>query len=130
MLPPDETRDRMPFRRGVTVVVLIAAMLASAACSHHERKIANDAMDDSVATPADASSGRGKALFAMQCAVCHSTGGSGEQIGPSLRLERKRKDRQGVIDAIEHPSPPMPKLFPGRLTSQDVADLAAYVESL
>ena len=47
-----------------------------------------------------------------------------------LHAEHTRKDRDAVIDAIEHPSPPMPKLFPGELSAQDVADLAAYVESM
>ncbi len=87
-------------------------------------------MDDSVATPADASSSRGRTLYGEQCAACHGPGGSGGPVGPSLRAERARKDRGAVIAIIEHPSPPMPKLFPGRLTSQDVADLSAYVESL
>lgn len=87
-------------------------------------------MDDSVATPADASTARGKAVFATQCAACHGASGSGGQVGPSLRAIRVRKDRAAVIDAIEQPTPPMPKLFPAQLTSQDVADLAAYVESL
>lgn len=116
--------------RTFSVAVLLGALLACAACSHHVKSSTADAMDDSVATPANASTARGKSLFAVQCAACHGADGSGTQIAKPLRGERTRKDRDGVIDAIEHPSPPMPKLFPGRLTSQDVADLAAYVESL
>ena len=120
----------MPVHRRFALAFLLGAMLVFAACSHRVPKPVVNPMDDSVATPADASIAHGKALFAAHCAACHGTGGSGAQIGPSLRNERKKKDRQGVIEAIEHPSPPMPKLFPGRLTSQDVADITAYVESL
>ena len=53
-----------------------------------------------------------------------------DTLGPALSKERKKKDRAAVITAIEHPDPPMPKLFPGELTAQDVSDLTAYVESL
>jgi mono/diheme cytochrome c family protein len=121
----------MSLSRRFAIVILTGAMLLCAACSRHApRDTTVNAMDDSVATPAGASSARGKALFAAQCAACHGAGGSGGQIGPSLRNERARKDRDAVIRAIEQPSSPMPKLFPGTLTSQDVADLTAYVESL
>ena len=87
-------------------------------------------MDDSVATPLGASSAHGAALFVKNCAACHGEHGAGGPVGPSLVHERKKKDRAAVIAAIEHPDPPMPKLFPGELTAQDVADLTAYVESL
>lgn len=120
----------MSAARTYAVAVLIGALLACSACSHRSHAPAANQMDDSVATPADASTARGKTVFAAQCAACHGADGAGGQIAPTLRGERKRKDRAAVIEAIERPSPPMPKLFPGQLTSQDVADLVAYVESL
>ena len=87
-------------------------------------------MDDSVATPLGASASHGAALFVKNCAACHGARGAGGPVGPSLVRERKKKDRGAVIAAIERPDPPMPKLFPGELSAQDVADLTAYVESL
>ncbi len=86
-------------------------------------------MDESVAVPTSASASRGAALFAKNCAACHGVSSPGP-IGPWLHGERARKDLGAVLEVIKHPDPPMPKLFPGTLGAQDVADLAAYVESL
>jgi mono/diheme cytochrome c family protein len=69
-------------------------------------------------------------LFAANCQACHGARGAGGPVGPSLVGERKRKDRAAIAAAIEDPDPPMPKLYPGRLSARDVSDLAAYVESL
>jgi len=87
-------------------------------------------MDDTVATPSGSDLSRGATLFGKNCAACHGARGSGAVVGPALVNERKKKDRASVISAIEHPDPPMPKLFPGELSAQDVSDLTAYVESL
>jgi mono/diheme cytochrome c family protein len=76
------------------------------------------------------STGRGSVLFAQHCQACHGARGQGGPVGPSLIGERKRKDRAAVVTIIEHPDPPMPKLYPGQLNAGEVADLAAYVESL
>jgi hypothetical protein len=35
-----------------------------------------------------------------------------------------------VISFVKAPAPPMPKLFPGVLNDNDVAAVAAYVETL
>lgn len=86
-------------------------------------------MDETVAVPTGASAGRGGALYEKNCAACHGVASPGP-VGPWLHLERSRKDRSEILEAIKHPDPPMPKLFPGTLSAQDVADLAAYVESL
>ena len=80
--------------------------------------------------PTDSSSSRGGRIFATQCAMCHGTAGAGGPVGPSLRHERAHATAQAVIAAIEHPTPPMPKLYPGTLSAQDVADLGAYIENL
>lgn len=115
----------------VVSIALTIALVAAAGCSHRGASHAPvNALDDTVATPVDASTSHGRTLFAAQCAACHGAEGSGGPVGASLRGERVRKNRAAVIAAIESPTPPMPKLFPGTLSSQDVADLAAYVESL
>jgi len=72
----------------------------------------------------------GKAVYTQNCAQCHGAIGTEGGVGPSLRNERSRKDMAKAIEWIKNPQPPMPKLFPSTLKEQDVADVAAYVESL
>ncbi|MHB8147352.1 MAG: c-type cytochrome [Vulcanimicrobiaceae bacterium] len=117
--------------RPVHACVALMAIALFAGCAHHarERSLAV-APEQRAATQADSSSSRGGRIFAMQCAMCHGSAGAGGPVGPSLRDERARKTPEAVIGAIEHPTPPMPKLFPGTLSAQDVADLGAYIESL
>ena len=86
-------------------------------------------MDEAVAAPTSASASRGASLYAKNCAACHGTATAGP-IGPALHGERSRKNLEAVVAIIRHPDPPMPKLFPGTLSAQDVADIAAYVENL
>lgn len=74
--------------------------------------------------------GHGKAVFVANCSQCHGATGLEGGIGPTLRNERARKDDAAAIAWIKDPQPPMPKLFPGVLGDKDVADVAAYVESL
>jgi mono/diheme cytochrome c family protein len=93
-------------------------LFGAAACSHHRQE-----------APA-ASTGRGAALYAQNCQACHGVRGKAGPVGPSLAGEHTRKNLGAVVAIIEHPYPPMPKLYPGELTKSDVADIAAYVESL
>ena len=72
---------------------------------------------------------RGAALFAKNCAACHGDHGLGP-IGPSLARERTKRTAQEIRAIITNPDPPMPKLYPRDLTDADVADLAAFVETL
>src|SRR5665213_1643645 len=71
----------------------------------------------------------GSALFAQNCAVCHGATGAGGA-GPRLQNERSRKSLAQAEQWIENPSPPMPKLYPGTLSAQDVTDVAGYIETL
>jgi mono/diheme cytochrome c family protein len=77
--------------------------------------------------PADA--GRGKQIFAQNCASCHGANAEGGA-GPSLRGERKRKDFQQALAWIKAPLAPMPKLYPSVLSESEVADVAAFVQTL
>jgi len=47
-----------------------------------------------------------------------------------LKGEKSRKDYAAAVAWIKDPKPPMPKLYPAPLSESDVADVAAYVESL
>jgi mono/diheme cytochrome c family protein len=83
----------------------------------------------SATIPATADAAHGKQIFAQNCAVCHGQHGEGGE-GPPLRNERSRKDFTQLQAWIKKPAPPMPTLYPSPLTASDVADVAAYVESL
>ncbi|MBV8530256.1 MAG: cytochrome c [Candidatus Eremiobacteraeota bacterium] len=72
----------------------------------------------------------GSRVFVANCATCHGAGGTGGTVGPSLRGESQRMDFGGLVSWIEDPQPPMPKLYPKFLTSAQVRDVAAYVQSL
>ncbi len=72
----------------------------------------------------------GMAIFGQNCSTCHGAKGAGGGIGPVLKGEKSRKDTGAAIAWIKNPQPPMPKLYPAPLSESDVADVAAYVESL
>jgi alcohol dehydrogenase (cytochrome c) len=76
-------------------------------------------------TPPDI--GRGKELFAKNCAACHGNQGEGGS-GPALKGVRTRLDVAATINWIENPSAKMPRLYPSPLDAQAVTDVAAYVQ--
>ena len=116
--------------RPFALLCLAISVVVSAGCAHQDRtSAASDAMDETVPVPTSASVSRGAALYAKNCSACHGAASPGP-IGPALHGERLRKDTSAVVTIIKHPDPPMPKLFPGTLSAQDVADIAAYVETL
>jgi mono/diheme cytochrome c family protein len=82
------------------------------------------------AGPAMGDANHGQAIFVQNCSACHGVGGKGGGIGPSLIGEKSRKDYAAAIVWIKNPMAPMPKLYPSPLKEGDVADVAAYVESL
>jgi mono/diheme cytochrome c family protein len=71
----------------------------------------------------------GKQIFAEHCQVCHGPAGKGGE-APSLKNEASRKSVAQLEAWIKKPAPPMPTLYPSPLSAQDVADVAAYVETL
>jgi mono/diheme cytochrome c family protein len=73
---------------------------------------------------------RGQNLFSENCSRCHGVAGTEGGAAPSLFGERTKKDLAAAIAFIKNPPTAMPKLFPAPLSEQDVADVAAYVESL
>jgi mono/diheme cytochrome c family protein len=72
----------------------------------------------------------GEGIFGQNCSSCHGAAGAGGGIGPTLKGEKSRKNYDAAIAWIKNPQPPMPKLYPAPLSESDVADVAAYVESL
>lgn len=81
-------------------------------------------------TMAGADVSHGKAVYAQQCEACHGAAGKGGEIGPPLIGERAKHTFDGVKTIVADPQPPMPKLYPSRMTQADVRDVSAYVESL
>jgi mono/diheme cytochrome c family protein len=69
----------------------------------------------------------GKTVFAQNCARCHGAEGG---VGPALKNEKSRKNYAQTAAWIKNPLPPMPKLYPDTISEKDVADVAAYVQSL
>ncbi len=106
------------------VLAFIVLALAANACSGGS----HDRSGNSGIPGADVA--RGRAIFAQQCAACHGAGGTGGPIASSLLRERTRKSYRQVRAAVLDPPPVMPKLYPSRLTRNDVRDVSAYVESL
>ena len=108
------TRRRLVF----AAVVVILTGLTNVGCSHQRAPVAGS------------NRGRGAQLFAKNCQVCHNSSLDAARIGPSLANEGRKRTLAQIVRAIEEPDPPMPKLYPGTLTDQDVSDIAAYVKTL
>jgi len=72
----------------------------------------------------------GKQVFTQYCASCHGATGREGGVGPNLTYEKSRKNDSQTIEWIKHPQLPMPALYPTTLKDKDVADVAAYVQSL
>ena len=83
-----------------------------------------------VHTAVPANIAHGRSVYLAQCAACHGRDGTGGQVGPALRGERARRSDASIRAIVLNPEPPMPKLYPARLTETDVRDVSAYVEAL
>jgi mono/diheme cytochrome c family protein len=113
------------------LAVTVAAVTLATGCA--KKAHTGDASGGSAATGPTALAGpdldRGKQIYLQNCAACHGASGEGG-VGPALKGEHTRKDREQAIAWIKDPQPPMPKLYPAPLSDRDVANVAAYVESL
>jgi mono/diheme cytochrome c family protein len=118
----------MRWRLRAVFVAMGCCGVAVAGCSHAGPAATATGTSTPAVIAGDAHAGR--QLFAANCAACHGPTGVEGGVGPSLKGERTRKDDAAAIAWIEDPLPPMPKLYPVPLTDADVANLAAYVESL
>ncbi len=108
----------MTSRRGRWAIACVLALICAGCAKSADH-----------ATSAGAPS-HGKAIYADNCSQCHGATGTEGGLGPSLRDERKRKTYAQTIEWIEDPVSPMPKLYPSPLSDKDVADVAAYVQTL
>ena len=116
----------MPFRVLPLLSVLVAGSVL-AACSGQTHGSTHVV---AVQTDVPANVSRGRSIYLAQCSACHGRDGAGGQVGPSLRNESARRNDAAVRAIVLNPEPPMPKLYPVRLTQADVRDVSAYVETL
>jgi mono/diheme cytochrome c family protein len=100
------------------IAVILTALL-DAGCAHVHARAA-----------ASSDRGHGATLFAKNCDACHSSSPDAARIGPSLANVGRKRTLAQIVRAIEAPDPPMPKLYPGTLSDEDVGDIAAYVKTL
>ncbi len=115
----------MSLRTAVALLALLASAYALADCSRHASRSPSP-----VASVAGANLVRGKAVYELQCAACHGERGVHGPVGPPLRNEALHKRYRQVYAIVADPAPPMPKLYPSRMSESDVRDVSAYVESL
>ncbi len=136
--------DLNGFARRATPFALLAvalAVLSAAGCAkggdRSSATTAPAATSAGSATSASKLSGaaqgdaaRGKTIYAANCASCHGQSGTEGAAGPSLKNEKSRKNYVQAVAWIKDPLSPMPKLYPDQISAKDVADVAAYVETL
>lgn len=108
-------------------LTLLAAACAASGCSGRGARHGGPRPTNTVA---GTDVQRGQAVYEAQCAACHGQRGAGGPIGPSLQNEYARRPYRAVYAIVRNPDPPMPKLYPSRMTLKDVRDVSAYVESL
>jgi mono/diheme cytochrome c family protein len=125
-------------RIGALLVACVACAFMVSGCaksgsSSDKGPITDSASNGLKQTPAPANAtgdaAHGKQIFAQNCASCHGVKAEGG-MGPNLHGEKKRKDYKQTIAWIEDPQAPMTKLYPSVLSESDVADVAAFVQSL
>lgn len=108
---------------GTLLLTSVSLAAAQAAKPGKPKKVASPA-------PPSAAAGRGKPLFARDCAFCHGRDAAGGETGPDLTRSRlvARDIRGDKIRAVVHDGrlekgmPPFPKLTPPQLN-----DLIAFI---
>jgi mono/diheme cytochrome c family protein len=109
--------------------ILLASSLALINCSAVDTSRTSTVVQSSQPQAAG-DIARGGTLYSAHCASCHGATGREGGFGPSLAHENRKMDSAFQIAWIENPNPPMFRLYPIFLTKRQVADIAAYVESL
>ncbi len=108
--------------RAVAAIALVFSCVMAQGCGHSR--------STGKAGSSNADLTAGKAIYLRECAACHGAQGAGTQIGPPLKGLSGKKSYRAVWSIIRDPSPPMPKLYPSRLTRAQLRDVTAYVRSL
>jgi alcohol dehydrogenase (cytochrome c) len=69
---------------------------------------------------------QGRKVYEQVCSSCHGPDGN-LVAGHDLRTLKNRRDRASALGYIKDPKAPMPKLYPGLLDEQSVADVTTYI---
>ncbi len=78
---------------------------------------------------------RGAKIFRQsECIQCHTISGKGGAVGPNLTTVGSRRSREWIVQQIKNPGShrsdtAMPS-FAGRMSDQDINDLADYLAGL
>jgi mono/diheme cytochrome c family protein len=129
------------------LAVVALASLSAAGCAKGGDRSSTTTVATAPAAPAATSAGsataasklsgaaqgdaaHGKTIYAAKCAACHGQTGAEGAAGPSLKNEKSRKNYAQTVAWIKDPLSPMPKLYPDSLSAKDVADVAAFVQTL
>jgi cytochrome c551 len=88
---------------------------------------ANGQVAQSVAT-ATHTREAGREIYAANCAACHGVNGAGGT-GSSLQLIGARRSFDQTVTFIESPVGAMPKLYPGKLSAEQVREVATYIRA-
>lgn len=111
--------------RTVWTIVLVLVVALLVAFGVYQLRYSDPYVQSVLSLTGD--SARGQVIFQQNCAVCHGLNADG-RVGPSLHRVASRKSRIGLIHQVTSgDTPPMPQFQP---TSQDMADLLKYLESL
>jgi alcohol dehydrogenase (cytochrome c) len=83
-------------------------------------------LDDGVGGGAVSPASRGRKVYEQICTSCHGPDGN-LVAGHELRTLKNRRDRASAVAYVKDPKPPMPKLYPGLLSEQNVTDVISYI---
>jgi mono/diheme cytochrome c family protein len=118
---PKETSNK----RAVVVILSVVLAAVLSFWGIHQIRRSDPYVQSVLSLEGDAT--RGQVIFQQNCSVCHGLNADG-RVGPSLHHVASRKSRIGLIhQVVSGETPPMPQFQP---TSEDMADLLKYLESL
>ena len=81
----------------------------------------------SIGVPEQGDVDHGRRIYAGICVSCHGADGAAVS-GHSLQHLATRMNMEQANAWIRNPQPPMPRFFPSVLSSQDVRDVASFIE--
>jgi len=114
----------------IGLTMLLGTGVAATKAAESITVSANGQVAQSVAveTPSREDQQAGHKIYAANCAACHAANG-GRGIGPSLQQIAARRSFDQTVGFIENPVGRMPKLYPGKLSEEQVREVATYIRA-
>ncbi len=91
-----------------------------------EESAAGESAEGGAETASAPNAEAGTEVFSENCSTCHGATGKGGNGGPDLTTMPKAKEQKGAEEQVANGGGGMPA-FGGTLSSQEIADVAAYV---